>query len=198
MKVVEGATQVHSMQVTTDVHGDSVFDGVESRIHTKEPLACAPEALFGARPQWNGPSVETPVQQTQQEGNPEEVIERKDQRLSIVADHLGYSWTELAQELEFSRDCIQQIPAENPSSLQDQSHACLKLWVERERENSTEKSLVKALTAINRVDIVPSDGNEVVEPWPCGVMEKPTSPDHSEGFSVLQGIWTAVPDSCSM
>ncbi|XP_061101396.1 ankyrin-2-like isoform X2 [Conger conger] len=118
--------------------------------------------------------------------DPEEIIERKEQRLSIVGDHLGFSWTELALELEFSSDCIQQIRAENPTSLQDQSHALLKLWVEKEKENSTEKSLVKALTAINRVDIVHLMEMKMVEPWACGAMEKITSPDQSEGFSVLQ------------
>ncbi|KAJ8271175.1 hypothetical protein COCON_G00100340 [Conger conger] len=151
------------------------------------------DAIFGTSSEWDDHSMETPMQQipdeatkTQREVDPEEIIERKEQRLSIVGDHLGFSWTELALELEFSSDCIQQIRAENPTSLQDQSHALLKLWVEKEKENSTEKSLVKALTAINRVDIVHLMEMKMVEPWACGAMEKITSPDQSEGFSVLQ------------
>ncbi|XP_035274045.1 ankyrin-2 isoform X2 [Anguilla anguilla] len=196
VKTVEETIQEDSVQVTPVV-GDSntfnVVDGIENVTLVKVPLSCVPETLVGTRPQWDDPCVETPTQQvpdeatkTQREVDPEEVIERKEQRLSIIGDHLGFSWTELAQELEFSRDCIQQIRADNPTSLQDQSHALLKLWVEREKENSTEKSLVKALTAINRVDIVHLMEMRMVEPWACGVVEKVTSPDQSEGFSVLQ------------
>lgn len=44
---------------------------------------------------------------------------------------------ELARELEFDEDRIQQIRVENPNSLQEQSHALLKHWVEREGENAT-------------------------------------------------------------
>ncbi|XP_061101395.1 ankyrin-2-like isoform X1 [Conger conger] len=197
VKTVEGAMSVDSVQVTPVVDSNSstlnVFDGAKSGTLGKEPQSCVPEAIFGTSSEWDDHSMETPMQQipdeatkTQREVDPEEIIERKEQRLSIVGDHLGFSWTELALELEFSSDCIQQIRAENPTSLQDQSHALLKLWVEKEKENSTEKSLVKALTAINRVDIVHLMEMKMVEPWACGAMEKITSPDQSEGFSVLQ------------
>uniref|UniRef100_A0A3B3T7N8 Death domain-containing protein n=1 Tax=Paramormyrops kingsleyae TaxID=1676925 RepID=A0A3B3T7N8_9TELE len=63
--------------------------------------------------------------------------ERNEERLAVIADHLGFSWAELARELEFDEDRIQQIRVENPNSLQEQSHALLKHWVEREGENAT-------------------------------------------------------------
>lgn len=47
--------------------------------------------------------------------------------------------TELAQELEFSEKQINQIRNENPNSLQDQSHALIRLWKEREGKNATGK-----------------------------------------------------------
>lgn len=39
---------------------------------------------------------------------------------------------ELARELKFSDEQINRIRNENPNSLQDQSHALIKLWKERE------------------------------------------------------------------
>uniref|UniRef100_A0A4W6E6D3 Ankyrin 2 n=1 Tax=Lates calcarifer TaxID=8187 RepID=A0A4W6E6D3_LATCA len=80
--------------------------------------------------------------------------ERNEQRLAIIADHLGFSWTELARELDFSEERINLIRIENPNSLQDQSHALLKLWAEREGKHATESTLIKRLTKINRMDIV--------------------------------------------
>lgn len=96
--------------------------------------------------------------------DPQDEAERKEQRLAIIADHLGFSWTgdsqciwisisisdnsdphihcymfvskELARELDFSEDRINLIRIENPNSLQDQSHALLKLWAEREGKNA--------------------------------------------------------------
>jgi len=47
--------------------------------------------------------------------------------------------TELAQELEFSEKQISQIRNENPNSLQDQSHALIRLWKERDGKNATGK-----------------------------------------------------------
>ncbi|XP_037619699.1 ankyrin-3 isoform X6 [Sebastes umbrosus] len=80
--------------------------------------------------------------------------DRKEETLAIVADLLGFSWTELARELEFSEDDIQYVRAENPNSLQEQSHALLQRWVEREGKHATEDCLIKRLTKINRMDIV--------------------------------------------
>ncbi|XP_029949418.1 ankyrin-2 isoform X9 [Salarias fasciatus] len=80
--------------------------------------------------------------------------DRKEETLAIIADLLGFSWTELARELEFSEDDIHQVRTENPNSLQEQSHALLQRWVEREGKHATEDCLVKRLTKINRMDIV--------------------------------------------
>ncbi|XP_048851670.1 ankyrin-2-like isoform X2 [Brienomyrus brachyistius] len=80
--------------------------------------------------------------------------ERNEERLAVIADHLGFSWAELARELEFDEDRIQQIRVENPNSLQEQSHALLKHWAEREGDNATESNLNRKLTKINRMDIV--------------------------------------------
>uniref|UniRef100_A0A672T637 Ankyrin-2-like n=1 Tax=Sinocyclocheilus grahami TaxID=75366 RepID=A0A672T637_SINGR len=79
--------------------------------------------------------------------------DRKEETLAIIADLLGFSWTELAKELEFNEDEIQQVRAENPNSLQEQSHALLQRWVEREGKHATD-TLLKRLTKINRMDIV--------------------------------------------
>eukprot|EP00069_Balaena_mysticetus_P010281 bmy_06767T0 len=57
---------------------------------------------------------------------PQSPCERTDIRMAIVADHLGLSWTELARELNFSVDEINQIP----------------------------DALTAVLTKINRIDIV--------------------------------------------
>ncbi|XP_037830928.1 ankyrin-3 isoform X15 [Kryptolebias marmoratus] len=80
--------------------------------------------------------------------------DRKEETLAIIADLLGFSWTELARELEFGQDDIQQVRTENPNSLQEQSHALLQRWVEREGKHATEDCLIKRLTKINRMDIV--------------------------------------------
>ncbi|XP_045903331.1 ankyrin-2-like isoform X2 [Micropterus dolomieu] len=80
--------------------------------------------------------------------------DRKEETLAIIADLLGFSWTELARELEFSEDDIQLVRTQNPNSLQEQSHALLQRWVEREGKHATEDCLIKRLTKINRMDIV--------------------------------------------
>ncbi|XP_034713612.1 ankyrin-2-like isoform X2 [Etheostoma cragini] len=80
--------------------------------------------------------------------------DRKEETLAIVADLLGFSWTELARELEFSENDIQLVRTENPNSLQEQSHALLQRWVEREGKHATEDCMIKRLTKINRMDIV--------------------------------------------
>uniref|UniRef100_A0A8C1ACM6 Ankyrin 2a, neuronal n=1 Tax=Cyprinus carpio carpio TaxID=630221 RepID=A0A8C1ACM6_CYPCA len=79
--------------------------------------------------------------------------DRKEETLAIIADLLGFSWTELAKELEFNEDEIQRVRAEKPNSLQEQSHALLQHWVEREGKHATD-TLIKRLTKINRMDIV--------------------------------------------
>lgn len=44
---------------------------------------------------------------------------------------------ELARELKFSDVQIDRIRNDNPNSLQDQSHALIKLWKEREDKNAS-------------------------------------------------------------
>ncbi|KAI1887927.1 hypothetical protein AGOR_G00195520 [Albula goreensis] len=149
------------------------------------------DSLYTARHHWDN-SVETMKKiphgatQAKCEADSEDDVDIKEQRLSIIADHLGFSWAELAQELEFSRDCIQQIRNHNPNSLQDQSHALLKLWIEREGEHATESSLVKALAKINRVDIAHLMEMKMDQSWTYGDRERTASLDQSDGFSVLQ------------
>ncbi|XP_071264437.1 ankyrin-3-like [Salvelinus alpinus] len=88
------------------------------------------------------------------EKTPGDDADRKEETLAIIADLLGFSWTELARELEFNEDEIQEVRMENPNSLQEQSHALLQRWAEREGKHATEDSLIKRLTKINRMDIV--------------------------------------------
>ncbi|XP_066456894.1 ankyrin-3 isoform X3 [Eleutherodactylus coqui] len=86
--------------------------------------------------------------------SPQSPCERTDIRMAIVADHLGLSWTELARELNFSVDEINQIRVENPNSLTSQSFMLLKKWVIRDGKNATTDALTNVLTKINRIDIV--------------------------------------------
>uniref|UniRef100_A0A673LSZ7 Ankyrin-3-like n=1 Tax=Sinocyclocheilus rhinocerous TaxID=307959 RepID=A0A673LSZ7_9TELE len=86
--------------------------------------------------------------------SPQSPCERTDVRMAIVADHLGLSWTELAREMEFSVDEINQIRVENPNSLTAQSFMLLKKWVSRDGKNATTDALTAVLNKINRLDIV--------------------------------------------
>ncbi|XP_035531681.1 uncharacterized protein LOC118338487 isoform X3 [Morone saxatilis] len=124
--------------------------------------------------------------------DPQDEAERKEQRLAIIADHLGFSWTELARELDFSEERINLIRIENPNSLQDQSHALLKLWAEREEKHATETTLIKRLTKINRMDIVHLIETKIIKSTQdetsshtYAEIERTIALDHSEGFSAL-------------
>nr|XP_015202121.1 PREDICTED: ankyrin-3 isoform X44 [Lepisosteus oculatus] len=86
--------------------------------------------------------------------SPQSPCDRTDLRMAIVADHLGLSWTELAREMNFSVDEINQIRVENPNSLTTQSFMLLKKWVSRDGKNATTDALTAVLTKINRMDIV--------------------------------------------
>ncbi|XP_064199730.1 ankyrin-2b isoform X26 [Anguilla rostrata] len=156
-----------------------------------------PEDVFDMRPLWDD-SVETQMQRIPSENargqsqvDPQEEAERKEERLAVIADHLGFSWTELAHELEFSKDQIHQIRTENPNSLQDQSHALLKYWMEREGKHATESTLMKRLTKINRMDIVHLIQTKKIKSSQdqssrtYAEIEKTIALDHSEGFSAL-------------
>uniref|UniRef100_A0A3Q2VV69 Ankyrin 2a, neuronal n=1 Tax=Haplochromis burtoni TaxID=8153 RepID=A0A3Q2VV69_HAPBU len=118
----------------------------------------------------------------------QEDADRKEETLAIISDLLGFSWTELARELEFSEDDIQLVRTENPNSLQEQSHALLQRWVEREGKHATEDCLIKRLTKINRMDIVhlieTQMNKSVQEQTSRTYAEIEKTLDHSEGMSV--------------
>uniref|UniRef100_A0A673ANV0 Ankyrin 2a, neuronal n=1 Tax=Sphaeramia orbicularis TaxID=375764 RepID=A0A673ANV0_9TELE len=122
--------------------------------------------------------------------------DRKEETLAIIADLLGFSWTELARELEFSEDDIQLVRTENPNSLQEQSHALLQRWVEREGKHATEDCLIKRLTKINRMDIVhlieTQMNKSVQEQTSRTYAEIEKTLDHSEGSACLKKNKVAV------
>ncbi|XP_070115880.1 ankyrin-2 isoform X29 [Equus przewalskii] len=125
------------------------------------------------------------------EKNQQDEQERTEERLAYIADHLGFSWTELARELDFTEEQIHQIRIENPNSLQDQSHALLKYWLERDGKHATDTSLIECLTKINRMDIVHllETSTEPLQEHMShsyAEIEQTITLDHSEGFSVLQ------------
>ncbi|KAK0151202.1 Ankyrin-2 [Merluccius polli] len=120
----------------------------------------ATEDVFESRPMLDD-TVETQMQRIGDDESPEykqvdwqDDVDRKEETLAIIADLLGFSWTELARELEFIEDEIQLVRTENPNSLQEQSHALLQRWTQREGKHATEDCLIKRLTKINRMDIV--------------------------------------------
>ncbi|XP_066852982.1 ankyrin-2 isoform X12 [Anser cygnoides] len=126
------------------------------------------------------------------EKNQQDDQERTEERLAHIADHLGFSWTELARELDFTEEQIHQIRIENPNSLQDQSHALLKYWLERDGKHATDTNLTQCLTKINRMDIVHLmetsgiDSMQVHGTRTYAEIEQTIGLDHSEGFSALQ------------
>ncbi|XP_023201326.1 ankyrin-2 isoform X13 [Xiphophorus maculatus] len=153
--------------------------------------------VFPIRPLWDEP-VETQMQRipddkVQSQVDPQDEAERNEQRLAIIADHLGFSWTELARELEFSEEKINMIRTENPNSLQDQSHALLNLWTVTEGHSaSAESTLIKRLTKINRMDIVHlietkinKSAEEETSSHTYAEIEQTLMLDHSEGFGTI-------------
>uniref|UniRef100_A0A8C3RI58 Ankyrin 2 n=1 Tax=Cyanoderma ruficeps TaxID=181631 RepID=A0A8C3RI58_9PASS len=140
------------------------------------------------------PEKETPHQQDDQE--------RTEERLAHIADHLGFSWTELARELDFTEEQIHQIRIENPNSLQDQSHALLKYWLERDGKHATDTNLTQCLTKINRMDIVHLMETSGIEPMQghgtrtYADTEQSLALDHSEGKRPL--TQTALATSLSI
>ncbi|GAB1288098.1 Ankyrin-2 [Apodemus speciosus] len=155
----------------------------------------APEDIFDTRPIWDE-SIETMIERIPDENghdraeDPQDEQERMEERLAYIADHLGFSWTELARELDFTEEQIHQIRIENPNSLQDQSHALLKYWLERDGKHATETILIECLTKINRMDIVHllETNTEPLQERlgrSYAEIEQTITLDHSEGFSVL-------------
>ncbi|XP_076789344.1 ankyrin-2 isoform X3 [Arvicanthis niloticus] len=154
-----------------------------------------PEDIFDTRPIWDE-SIETMIERIPDENghdraeDPQDEQERMEERLAYIADHLGFSWTELARELDFTEEQIHQIRIENPNSLQDQSHALLKYWLERDGKHATDTILIECLTKINRMDIVhllETNTEPLQERMgrSYAEIEQTITLDHSEGFSVL-------------
>ncbi|XP_035992788.1 ankyrin-2 isoform X6 [Fundulus heteroclitus] len=148
-----------SVIFTYDIPVSHSSDSDGSQLPVVYP-SCGAEDVFESRPSWDD-TVETQMQRIGDDQTPEYAsadwqndADRKEETLAIIADLLGFSWTELARELEFNEDDIQQVRLDNPNSLQEQSHALLQRWVEREGKHATEDCLIRKLTKINRMDIV--------------------------------------------
>ncbi|XP_072109301.1 ankyrin-2b isoform X3 [Mobula birostris] len=138
------------------------------------------------------PEQEEEVTGTQDKSlDTQEDSERAEQRLYLIADHLGFSWTELARELDFSEEQIHQIRIENPNSLVDQSQALLKYWMERDGNCASDEKLLQSLNKINRLDIISLLETTQTSPSKEHVsrtyaeIEQTIAQDHSEGFSAL-------------
>ncbi|XP_070272940.1 ankyrin-2 isoform X7 [Myotis yumanensis] len=197
-KLVDRLSQAEREQeaVSDDESSSALEASVIESLPPAAPERAGPEDIFDARPIWDEP-IETLIERIPDESghdpteDQQDAQERMEERLAYIADHLGFSWTELARELDFSEEQIHQIRVENPNSLQDQSHALLKYWLERDGKLATDTSLVECLTKINRMDIVHLLETST-EPLPeranhsYAEMEQTITLDHSEGFSVLQ------------
>ncbi|XP_077061208.1 ankyrin-2 isoform X1 [Siphateles boraxobius] len=173
----------------------SVELGIESGLKAIRPPSVGDD-VFESRPYWED-CVETQMQRISDITTPEQSkvdwhddADRKEETLAIIADLLGFSWTELAKELEFNEDEIQQVRAENPNSLQEQSHVLLQRWVEREGKHATEDTLIKRITKINRMDIVHlieiQMHKSIQEQTSRTYAEIERTLDHSEALSSVQ------------
>ncbi|XP_059392561.1 ankyrin-2b isoform X20 [Carassius carassius] len=200
-KVVESLAQAEKDKHEAAALSDDERSTINASVIESEPFIDMqmpfPEDSLVIEPRWDNP-VETqmeriPADKVRSQVDPQDEADRKEGRLAVIADHLGFSWSELARELEFSEVEINQIRNENPNSLQDQSHALIKLWKEREGKNATaETTLMKTLTKINRMDIVHLIETKIIQSsedqssHTYAEIEQTISLDHSEGFSALQ------------
>ncbi|NWT02291.1 ANK2 protein, partial [Mionectes macconnelli] len=198
-KLVERLTQSEREQelVSDDESSSALEVSVIENVPSSENQQSVPEDIFDTRPIWDE-SVETQIERIPDENvhdhaeDQQDDQERTEERLAHIADHLGFSWTELARELDFTEEQIHQIRIENPNSLQDQSHALLKYWLERDGKHATDTNLTQCLTKINRMDIVHLmetsgiDSMQVHGTRTYTEMEQSIGLDHSEGFSALQ------------
>ncbi|NWQ64093.1 ANK2 protein, partial [Neopipo cinnamomea] len=198
-KLVERLTQSEREQelVSDDESSSALEVSVIENVPSSETQQSVPEDIFDTRPIWDE-SVETQIERIPDENvhdhaeDQQDDQERTEERLAHIADHLGFSWTELARELDFTEEQIHQIRIENPNSLQDQSHALLKYWLERDGKHATDTNLTQCLTKINRMDIVHLmetsgiDSMQVHGTRTYAEMEQSIGLDHSEGFSALQ------------
>uniref|UniRef100_A0A8C8BFZ8 Ankyrin 2 n=1 Tax=Otus sunia TaxID=257818 RepID=A0A8C8BFZ8_9STRI len=198
-KLVERLTQSEREQelVSDDESSSALEVSVIENVPSSETQQSVPEDIFDTRPIWDE-SVETQIERIPDENvhdhaeDQQDDPERTEERLAHIADHLGFSWTELARELDFTEEQIHQIRIENPNSLQDQSHALLKYWLERDGKHATDTNLTQCLTKINRMDIVHLmetsgiDSTQVRGTRTYTEIEQTIGLDHSEGFSALQ------------
>ncbi|RXM35185.1 Ankyrin-2 [Acipenser ruthenus] len=99
-KLVERLTQAeHAQEQVSDDESSTL----EASIIENEPLSESqmplPEDIFDMRPIWDE-SVETQIQRIPDENvrnqreDPQDDEERSEERLAIIADHLGFSWTD--------------------------------------------------------------------------------------------------------
>ncbi|XP_061199830.1 ankyrin-2 isoform X7 [Neopsephotus bourkii] len=198
-KLVERLTQSEREQelVSDDESSSALEVSVIENVPSDETQQSVPEDIFDTRPIWDE-SIETQIERIPDENvhdhaeDQQDDQDRMEERLAHIADHLGFSWTELARELDFTEEQIHQIRIENPNSLQDQSHALLKYWLERDGKHATDMNLTQCLTKINRMDIVhlmetsDIDSRQVHSTCTYVEMEQTIGSDHSEGFSALQ------------
>uniref|UniRef100_A0A8C5IM97 Ankyrin 2 n=1 Tax=Junco hyemalis TaxID=40217 RepID=A0A8C5IM97_JUNHY len=198
-KLVERLTQSEREQelVSDDESSSALEVSVIENVPSSENQQSVPEDIFDIRPIWDE-SVETQIERIPDENvhdraeDQQDDQERTEERLAHIADHLGFSWTELARELDFTEEQIHQIRIENPNSLQDQSHALLKYWLERDGKHATDTNLTQCLTKINRMDIVHLMETSGIDPVQghgtrtYADTEQSLALDHSEGFSALQ------------
>ncbi|XP_067303765.1 ankyrin-2b isoform X7 [Pseudorasbora parva] len=199
-KVVESLAQAKKEKQGSAALSDDESSTIDASVIESEPFLDMqmpfPEDSLVIRPRLDNP-VETqmeriPADKVQSQVDPQDEADRKEGRLTVIADHLGFSWSELAHELEFSEKQINQIRNENPNSLQDQSHALIRLWKERDGKNTeAENTLMKTLTKINRMDIVHLIETKIIQSsqessHTYAEIEQTISLDHSEGFSALQ------------
>uniref|UniRef100_A0A2K6FRL1 Ankyrin 2 n=1 Tax=Propithecus coquereli TaxID=379532 RepID=A0A2K6FRL1_PROCO len=197
-KLVDRLTQSEREQelVSDDESSSALEVSVIENLPPVETEHSVPEDIFDTRPIWDE-SIETLIERIPDDNghdhaeDAQDEQERIEERLAYIADHLGFSWTELARELDFTEEQIHQIRIENPNSLQDQSHALLKYWLERDGKHATDTSVIECLTKINRMDIVHLMETSI-EPLQERIshsyaeIEQTITLDHSEGFSVLQ------------
>ncbi|XP_047661806.1 ankyrin-1 isoform X2 [Tachysurus fulvidraco] len=115
-------------------------------------------------------------------------FERTELKITLIAEQLGLSWTELARELQFSVDDINRIRVENPNSLVDQSAALLNLWAIREGKRAQMENLYGALKNIDRSDIVKSLEDPVPQAIPEAGERDSTllSPSVINGYGLAQ------------
>uniref|UniRef100_A0A8C2BD03 Ankyrin 2 n=1 Tax=Cyprinus carpio TaxID=7962 RepID=A0A8C2BD03_CYPCA len=194
-KVVESLAQAEKDKHEVAALSNDESSTINASVIESEPFIDMqmpfPEDSLVIRPRLDNPA-ETQMERIPADKvrsqDPQDEADRKEGRLAVIADHLGFSWSELARELEFSEVQINQIRNENPNSLQDQSHALIRLWKEREGKNATETTLMKTLTKINRMDIVHLIETKIIQSnqdqtsHTYAEIEQTISLDHSEGM----------------